>query len=127
VQLLLADLGIKSYIRTRSEKGMQYTLLDGTVKTSRARVAYAVRVAGAESRRRYARLIGFPMSAEKQQRLDEILENEKEARKSYTDFWSEVVSVKPTKFRDIYNLTTDISHSLIANGIVVANCGEQPL
>jgi ribonucleoside-diphosphate reductase alpha chain len=67
------------------------------------------------------------MSEEKQARLDECLDEMKQARKSYTCYWSEVVSVEPTEVRDVYNLTTDVSHSLIANGMVVANCGEQPL
>ena len=127
VQYLLADLGIKTYLRSRSAKGMQYVTMDGDIRTSKARVAYTVRVGGAEGVQRFARLVGFSMSEEKQATLDNLLEEMQDIRKSTTYYYSPVVDVKPTKVKPVYNLTTDISHSLVANGMVVGNCGEQPL
>jgi intein/homing endonuclease len=127
VQLLLADLGIKTSLRTRSEKGMRYVLVGRTVKTSGARTAYTLRITGAESTKRFARLIGFPMSTPKQEKLEALLVELEQAPKSYTHYWSKIVSIEPTDVENIYNLTTDVTHSLIANGVVVSNCGEQPL
>jgi ribonucleoside-diphosphate reductase alpha chain len=127
VQILLADLGIKTSLRTRSEKGMQYVTKDGTVKISGARVAYTVTITTAEGTRRFARMVGFVMSQEKQTKLEALVKQLDDARISHTEYWSEVVQITPTTFEQVYNLTTDISHSLIANGVVVANCGEQPL
>jgi ribonucleoside-diphosphate reductase alpha chain len=127
VQILLADLGIKSSLRTRIERGMRYTLESGEVKTSNARQAYSLRINGVEGIRRFARLIGFHMSTAKQQRLDEVLKQLDELRLTHTEYWSKVVSVEPQGMETVYNVTTDISHSLVSNGLVVANCGEQGL
>jgi len=38
-----------------------------------------------------------------------------------------VVAVEPSGVRKVYDLTEPQSHSMIANGIVVHQCGEQPL
>lgn len=127
VQILLADFGIKTYLRSRSEKGIKYATKNGEIRTSRARVAYSIRVAGQESVQRFARFVGFPMSDVKQSRLEALIADMETARQSCTDFWSEVVSVEPDGVETVYNLTTEISHTLVANGMVVANCGEQSL
>lgn len=38
-----------------------------------------------------------------------------------------VVSVEPAGKADVYNITVDDCHNYFANGMLVANCGEQPL
>ena len=38
-----------------------------------------------------------------------------------------VVAVEPAGPRPVYDLTEPQSHSMIANGLVVHQCGEQPL
>jgi ribonucleoside-diphosphate reductase alpha chain len=127
VQILLSDLGIKTYLRTRQAKGIRYVTKDGEIKLSKASLAYTVRIAGQDGIRRFARLVGFPMSTEKQTKLDNHLSEMEKIRPSLPEYWSEVVSITPTKVEDVYNLTTEISHSLIANGVVVSNCGEQSI
>ncbi|HEV8533048.1 MAG TPA: ribonucleotide reductase N-terminal alpha domain-containing protein [Methylomirabilota bacterium] len=42
-------------------------------------------------------------------------------------FSDPVVSVEPAGVRRVYDLTEPQSHSMIANGLVVHQCGEQPL
>ncbi|MDI3280226.1 MAG: adenosylcobalamin-dependent ribonucleoside-diphosphate reductase, partial [Bacillota bacterium] len=44
--------------------------------------------------------------------------------RSFTD---RVASVVPVGEKPVYDLTEPVTHSFIANGIVVSNCGEQPL
>ncbi len=47
---------------------------------------------------------------------------------AYAQKWSdEVASVEPAGPRPVYDLTEPQSHSMIANGLVVHQCGEQPL
>jgi ribonucleoside-diphosphate reductase alpha chain len=42
-------------------------------------------------------------------------------------FQTQVVAIKPAGKREVYDLTEPVTHSFVANGIVVSNCGEQPL
>jgi len=44
-----------------------------------------------------------------------------------TRFEDRVVSIEPQGLREVYDLTEPVTHSFIANGIIVHNCGEQPL
>lgn len=45
-------------------------------------------------------------------------------RRHYVDV---VEALEPVGEKEVFDLTVPISHSFIANGIVVSNCGEQPL
>ncbi|MBI4439466.1 hypothetical protein HY638_00680 [Candidatus Woesearchaeota archaeon] len=44
-----------------------------------------------------------------------------------TKFEERVVSIEPQGEREVFDLTEPVTHSFIGNGIVVHNCGEQPL
>ncbi|MFH0870315.1 MAG: ribonucleotide reductase N-terminal alpha domain-containing protein [archaeon] len=44
-----------------------------------------------------------------------------------TRFEDRVISIEPQGLREVYDLTEPVTHSFIANGIIVHNCGEQPL
>ncbi len=52
---------------------------------------------------------------------DRVLVQSKQAAEDY------VVSVEPTGEKEVFDLTEPFSHSFVANGFVVSNCGEQPL
>src|SRR6266705_6827334 len=74
-----------------------------------------------KSREVFRRTVGF--LGAKQERLGRI---------RYGGFYAQrfsdpVVSVEPAGVRRVYDLTEPQSHSMIANGLMVHQCGEQPL
>ncbi|MFB6159173.1 MAG: LAGLIDADG family homing endonuclease, partial [Candidatus Nanohalobium sp.] len=69
--------------------------------------------------------IGF-LREDKNQKLEEKLSNY--TRGPYREkFTARVVSLEKDGHEDVYDLTEPDTHSFIANGLVVHNCGEQPL
>ncbi|HEY0739232.1 MAG TPA: LAGLIDADG family homing endonuclease [Herpetosiphonaceae bacterium] len=126
VQVLLSDLGIKSYVRTRKEKGVPYVTRDGELRISNANLAYALRITR-DDIHRFHRLIGFALSPQKQASLEETMEILQAGKQFKSYPYSKVISIEPLEEEPVYNVTTDISHSLVVNGVVLANCGEQPL
>lgn len=72
---------------------------------------------------KFAIEIGF-LTAEKQEKLESIVINRKrQANSEY--FTATVQNITSQGIEDVYDLTEPITHSFIANGIVVHNCGEQ--
>jgi len=51
----------------------------------------------------------------------------KKCRFYKTKFFDKVYSIEPRGKEKVFDLTEPITHSFIANGIIVHNCGEQPL
>ncbi|MBO0799792.1 MAG: hypothetical protein J2P31_13305, partial [Blastocatellia bacterium] len=73
----------------------------------------------------FAREIGF-LNGAKQEKLETIIANRK--RPPYREsFTATVKSVTPDGEEDVFDLTEPLTHSFIANGIVVHNCAEQML
>ncbi len=114
IQRLLINLGIKSII------------LDSFI-TSNQKVIdeekrlYKLEIFG-ESCNKFAKTIGF-MSEEKQR----ILESIKFESFSKEKYYDEVVSIEYVGKEIVYDLTEPVTHSMICNGMVVHQCGEQPL
>lgn len=126
VQLLLLNLGIKSTIFDRSRPPRQglfeYTTNDGQKKTYGSDgILYELGIFGA-SRERFRKEIGFIIS-HKQKQLDNV--KFKTFRKE--DFFDEITSIDEVGMRDVYDLTEPITHSMIVNGLVTHQCGEQVL
>ncbi len=125
VQLLLLNLGIKSQVLDRSrpprETGFTYTKKDGTLRRySSDGVLYELAVFG-ESRERFRQEVGF--LDDKQTRLSSV---EFQGFRD-TKFEDLLVDKKPVGEVEVYDLTEPMSHSMICNGLVVRQCGEQPL
>ncbi len=125
VQLLLLSLGIKSSILGRSRAPRRGPFLY-TTKAGEHReyttdgVRYELALFG-ESRERFREVIGF--LDEKQARLSNV-----RCKNFQPTEYSDVVASKEfVGDRDVYNLTEAMSHSMVCNGIVVRQCGEQPL
>ncbi|MEK6662171.1 MAG: LAGLIDADG family homing endonuclease, partial [candidate division NC10 bacterium] len=125
VQLLLLNLGIKSQILDRSRPA-RVGLFVAQATPERPRtygsdgILFELGVFG-QSRDRFRREIGF--LGLKQGRLENV-----RYRRFYTQKFSDVVvAVEPSGVRKVYDLTEPQSHSMIANGLVVHQCGEQPL
>jgi ribonucleoside-diphosphate reductase alpha chain len=126
VQALLANFGIYSRIYRDRKRAGTASLPDGRG----GHREYAVRAfhelhIGSGSMVRYAQEIGF-LSSAKQQTLQGAVAGF--TRGPYLEkFVARVENVRSDGFEPVFDLTEDVSHSFVANGIVVSNCGEQPL
>jgi ribonucleoside-diphosphate reductase alpha chain len=125
VQLLLLHLGIRSQVidrsRPRREGLFEYRAKDGGLRSygSDGRL-FELGIFG-RSRAIFLREIGFVN--DKQRRLEPV-----RYAGSYAQKFSDVVAaVEPAGRRRVFDLTEPQSHSMIANGLVVHQCGEQPL
>jgi ribonucleoside-diphosphate reductase alpha chain len=123
VQLLLLNFGIVSKLHLRRESGLR-NMPDGKggYKQYEAHADYELLIDKA-NRDKFVEEIGFIDSA-KQSKVAGFI-----ARKARTsnreDFVTSVVSIENAGYADVYDLTERQTSSLIANGIVAHNCGEQ--
>lgn len=126
VQNLLLNFGIYSRIYTdRKEAGMR-ELPDGQggVKEYETQ-AYHDLVISKKSLQTFQEEIGF-YHDDKAYKLDEILRSYD--RGPYgNSFTATVDSVESDGVESVFDLTEPTTNSFVANGIVVHNCGEQPL
>ncbi|MCK5605169.1 hypothetical protein KAR91_24980 [Candidatus Pacearchaeota archaeon] len=73
---------------------------------------------------RFMNEIGFHLSSKKQESGFNFPTNS--WRKKLTgEYW--IKSIECVGEEDVYDINTDITHSLIANGILISNCGETTL
>ncbi len=126
VQRLLLNFGIASQIyQDRRAEGPR-RLPDGrgghtVYETS----AYHELVIARDNLLRFASEIGF-LSAAKQSNLTAQLGAYR--RGPYRErFYARFTALVPDGEEDVYDLTEPETHSFVANGLVVHNCGEQPL
>src|SRR5881396_1058330 len=125
VQALLLNLGMKSQILNRSRPARRTTF--SYVTRSGVRREYAsdgvlfeLAIYG-EGRSRFHERVGF--LDEKEARLSML----RASRHRPSEFSDLLVSREYVGERDVYDITESQSHSCIGNGIVIRNCGEQPL
>lgn len=127
-QILLSEMGIKSSYYTRSQgKGVPYTTKDGIEKISNSRQSYNLCIMGQDDIRKFSNLIGLNINPNKQAKLSEVIQKLSVSKRRSTGYYSKVVSIDLLPNEDVYNITTDITHTLLVNGMLVANCGEQSL
>lgn len=125
VQLLLLNLGIVSRIYKRRDASRR--LLPGS---DRSGAYYTVHeqwelLLDKENRDRFAREIGF-LTRAKQDKVERYIQSR--LRDSDEElFVTEVASVEPAGIEHVYDTTEPVTHSIIANGLVAHQCGEQPL
>jgi len=126
VQILLLYLNIKSKIFNRSrdprEKMFPYINKDGILKSYRCDgILYELGIFG-ESREEFRKIIGF-LNKNKIEKLNNI--RFKNFRKrQFVEKIKEIVFVGE---KEVYDLTEPFSNSMITNGLIVHQCGEQPL
>jgi ribonucleoside-diphosphate reductase alpha chain len=123
VQQLLLNLGVVSAIRLRRES--QIRLMPNTERESAeyaTQAQYEV-IIDKENRDRFAQVIGF-MQERKQQRLQDWIATKKRAsnRESFT---TKVALIEDAGTADVFDTTEPTTHSIIVNGLVTHNCGEQ--
>jgi len=125
VQLLLLNLGVFSSIYRREKKNQNefiYTDVDGNKRTYTGGPYYELIING-DDMYDFSQIIGNLIHKEKNEKLKLAA---RVSRKK-TKFISKVVSIKEDEQVDVYDISEGETHSLIAQGIVVHNCGEQPL
>lgn len=127
VQILLAHFGIASriYENRRPEGAKLMPDGRGGVKLYGTQPVHEL-VIGRENIARFYREIGFLPGSEKQKKLEQIVKSYERGPYRET-FTTPVVEVIPEGVEDVYDLTEAVSHTFIANGLTVANCGEEPL
>ncbi|MBN1629827.1 MAG: TSCPD domain-containing protein, partial [Thermoleophilia bacterium] len=127
VQRLLLNFGIFSRIFRDRKRGHDTALLPdgkGGLKAYPVRPVHELRVAGG-SCARFAREIGF-LSSAKSSTLRRSVESYD--RGPYRErFVARVEAVTPEGAEPVFDLTEPRTHSFVGNGIVISNCGEQPL
>jgi len=123
VQLLLGNFGIVSKIHHRRAAGWR-RMPDGKGGTRlyQAHADYELLIDKA-NRDTFLQKIGF-ISAEKQGKAAGFVTS-KARRSNHEDFITRVARVEPAGTADVYDFTEPATHSLIANGLVAHNCGEQ--
>jgi ribonucleoside-diphosphate reductase alpha chain len=126
IQLLLLNMGIKSCIfdrcRPARENAFSYVDKMGQQKMYKCDgVLYELGIFG-KGREMFRQKVGF-LSNIKQTRLTNV-RFQRFYRQNFTD---KIVSVEPAGVREVYDLTEPATHSVIANGVVIHQCGEQPL
>ena len=123
VQVLLSNFGIMARLHQRRAAG-ERPMPDGRGGVAMyAHHAQYELIIGKANRDRFAETIGF-LQREKQDKLLSFIRNKKRAsnRETYQDI---VLSIEDAGIADVYDLNQPDTHSLIANGLVCHNCGEQ--
>ena len=125
VQLLLLNMGIFSRIYKRSRPPRDifpYLTVNGETKVyTTDGVLHELNISR-DNIPRFLEIVGF-VSGKHDKKVDVLLERHFYAQ----PFEDEVVSVEPNGMKRVYDLTEPFTHSFIANGIAISNCGEQPL
>ncbi len=126
VQQLLLNFGIKSTLYEDRKSAGTKKLPDGNGSTTSYDVKAGHELAITSSDLlRFDEEIGFLLET-KNEKLQSCVESY--GRGPYLGRYEATVeSVKPDGHEAVYDLTEPDTHSFIANGITVHNCGEQPL
>ncbi|WP_424768954.1 LAGLIDADG family homing endonuclease [Paenibacillus sp. sgz302251] len=125
VQLLLLNFGIHGHICKRNKRQQQALSSlnhNGEHRSCESRPFYELILSG-NNIHTFKEEIGFKYLLRKQEALERISHKSSKNEK----FIAKVVSVSVDEFVQVYDVTEPVTHSLIANGMVVHNCGEQGL
>lgn len=125
VQLLLLNLGIVSALRLRREAGTK-RMPDGKggLKDYAIATQYELLIDKA-NRDRFATEVGFLTSAKQEKVAGFIREKKRMTNREF--FITRVADVEPAGTADVFDTSEPVTHSVVANGIVAHQCGEQGL
>lgn len=126
VQRVLINFGIVSKIYTERRKEMKRSLPDGKGGTKKYLCkAYHDLVISKTGLNSFSENIGF-LSEVKNLKLDSLLA--RYIKGPYRqNFYARFTKLIKEKVETVYDLTEPMTSSFVANGLVVHNCGEQPL
>jgi ribonucleoside-diphosphate reductase alpha chain len=125
VQVLLANFGIESRIKLRRSAGVE--LLPngrGGKALYNAKSKFELIIDGA-NRDRFAETIGF-IDSDKQEKLESFID-QKSRSSNRSRFETQVESIEFVGVEPVYDTTEPQTHTITANGLVTAQCAEQPL
>ena len=126
VQRLLLNFGIASAVFAERRSEMTRQLPDGRGGLAEYHTqAQHDLVVSRDNLHRFASDIGF-LSAAKQSALVDRLANYQRGPYRET-FYARFESLVPDGEEDVFDLSEPLTNSFVANGLVVHNCGEQPL
>ncbi len=126
VQQILLNFGIASNIYENRRDVHDKLLPDGKggEKLYRCKAQHELMVSK-DNLIRFKNEIGF-FTRDKQNRLEAYIDDI--SRGPYKEYYKATfLELKEDGFESVYDLTEPVTHSFVANGIVVHNCGEQPL
>ena len=123
VQMLLLNFGIVSRLHKRRNSGYR-NLPDGKggLKEYFTQADYELLV-DKINRDTFASEIGF-LDSTKQGKVQKFISS-KTRRSNSETFETTIVLIEDAGFADVYDLTEPQTHSVIANGVVAHQCGEQ--
>ncbi|HLC72876.1 MAG TPA: LAGLIDADG family homing endonuclease, partial [Candidatus Nanoarchaeia archaeon] len=126
IQTLLFNLGIKSTIFNRSRKAREslfkYVNKKGETKTYGSDgILYELGIF-AKSLEKFREEINF-ISEKKKNKVNKIYIKKAREQK----FFEKIKNIEFVGKEKVYDLTEPFTHSMICNGIVTTQCGEQPL
>ncbi len=123
VQMLLLNFGIVSRLHKRREAGLR-NMPDGKggMKEYFTQADYEL-IVDKVNRDKFVVEIGF-LDATKQSKAQEFISNKTRVSNAET-FETKIISIEDAGYADVYDLTEPQTHSVIANGIVAHQCGEQ--
>jgi len=129
VQRLLINFGIFSKVYQNRKKAQYKAMPNGKegMKEYKTRAGHEL-VISKQDLIRFEEEIGFlPVASEqgKQSRLQQAIASYGARGPYRQSFTATVASIRPLGIEPVYDLTEPLTHSFIANGIVVHNCGEQ--
>jgi len=126
VQQVLLNFGIPSAIYRNRRTAQQRMMPDGRggMKAYDCAAQHDLVIAR-DALQTFAESVGF-LTDEKQSTLEALTAQYRRGpyASAFTARFSRLV---PLDVEDVYDLTEPLTHSFIANGLVVHNCGEQPL
>ena len=125
VQILLQNFGISSKMRVRRAAGRK-AMPDG--RGGLEEYAYKAQyelILDKTNRDRFSCEIGFLTTAKQEKVESWIARMRKRSNKEH--FVTHIRSIEPAGRADVYCTTEHHTHSIVVNGCVTANCGEQPL
>ena len=123
VQMLLLNFGIVTRVHQRREDGYR-NLPDGKGGTKEyfTHADYEL-IIDKTNRDKFTKEIGF-LDSVKQTKVEEFISNKTRLSNAET-FETSILSIEDAGFADVYDLTEMQTHSVIANGVVAHQCGEQ--
>ncbi len=131
VQTFLTKTGIQSRILTRNDSfskpfADQHAGKSGKSAAAKIRHHDALSISEVQSKRLFNEASGF-LHNRKQPNLDDCNHGKLPEKMDRFRCLDRVKEIIPVGKQDVYDFNEPISNSFIANGIVVKNCGEQPL
>ena len=126
VQLLLLNFGIVSMIYLNRRDKQMRSLPDGHGGRKRyeCRAYHELSIDG-QSRDAFAHEIGF-MIQKKQNKLTQWIDG-KRRNSNRQEYVTNVKEIRKVGYETVFDLKEPETHSFVANGLVVHNCGEEPL